>query len=764
MSMMTALVAGFGAALVAPALHRFAGRWTGTLLALVPAALFVFFASLLGPLASGHVATEQYAWAPRLMLHLSLRADGLALLMALLITGIGALVTLYANRYLEGHPQLGRFYLFLFVFMASMLGVVLADNLLALFIFWELTSLSSYLLIGFDHTRDTSRAAALQGLLVTVGGGQALLLGFLLLGAAAGTFEISQLPGATVREHALYPAMLLLVLAGAFTKSAQFPFHFWLPGAMAAPTPVSAYLHSATMVKAGVYLLARLTPALGGTPLWSTALTWVGGITMLVGALLALGQTDLKRILAYATVSVLGTLTFLLGLGTPVALHAMVVFLLAHALYKGTLFLAAGAIDHATGTRDILLLGGLRRAMPLTAAAVILAAVSMAGLVPAFGFIGKELVYEGALAAPRDAGLATGASVLAFIPLVAVAGMLAVRPFFGTARELPHAPHEGPPGMWLGPLVLSVLGVALGLFPSWVDGLVARASAAMTPAEPQHLKLWHGLTPSLGLSVASLVGGVGVYLLRNRIRAGLSGLGLERWGPGRAYELGLVGLNRFARFQTGLLQGGYLRRYLLMTLLAIGGLAVYTLVTRAEVWPHLRNASLEPYEAAIGVLMVLAAVAATRSNSRLASVAAMGVVGFGVSLVFLFFGAPDLALTQAIVEALTVVVFLLALFHLPVYEELSSRAARLRDLAVSLGFGALMTALVLLATQDHQFPPISGYFLENSVPAAHGRNVVNVILVDFRALDTLGEITVLAVAALGVSALLKAGRRKGTVP
>jgi multicomponent Na+:H+ antiporter subunit A len=761
MSMTVALFAGFAAAALAPGIHLVARRWTGTVLSAVPASMFVYFASLLGPITAGEVVSEQHAWAPRLMLQLALRVDGLSLLFALLITGIGALVTLYAGRYLEGHPHLGRFFLFFFTFMASMLGLVLSGNLLALFIFWELTSLSSYLLIGFDHTRDTSRAAALQGLLVTVGGGQALLLGFLLLGAVAGTFEISQLPGQALREHPLYPAMLLLVLAGAFTKSAQFPFHFWLPGAMAAPTPVSAYLHSATMVKAGVYLLARLSPVMGGTALWGTSVSLVGGVTMLVGAFLALGERDLKRVLAYATVSVLGTLTFLLGLGTPAALHATVVFLLAHALYKGALFLSAGSIDHATGTRDLALLGGLRRAMPLTATAVILAALSMAGLVPAFGFIGKELVYEAALVGGPRVWLATVASALTFVPLVAVAAMLALQPFFGPARELPHAPHEAPAGMWLGPLVLSALGMVLGAQPALVDGLLTRATPGLGPSELAPLTLWHGLTPALGLSVLSLAGGVGLFLLRDRIRAFLSGLHLERWGPERAYAGGLKGMLWAAGFQTRLLQSGYLRRYLLVTIVAISSLTAYVLVARSGVQPRLELSGIEAHEAVMGAVMLLAAVAAARTPSRLASVAAMGVVGFGVALFFLFFGAPDLALTQCIVEALTVVVFVLALFKLPQYQDLSGTLTRARDLVISLAFGAMMTVLVLVATQNQEYPPISGYFLENSVPAAHGRNVVNVILVDFRALDTLGEITVLAISALGVAALLKLGPKGG---
>jgi multicomponent Na+:H+ antiporter subunit A len=765
MALIVALFSGFAAAALAPGIHLVTRRGTGRVLCAVPAALFVYFATLLGPITAGEGVSEQYAWAPRLMLQLSLRVDGLSLLFALLITGIGALVTLYTGRYLEGHPHLGRFFLFFFTFMASMLGLVLSDNLIALFIFWELTSLSSYLLIGFDHTRDTSRAAALQGLLVTVGGGQALLLGFLLLGMVAGTFEISQLPGLTLREHALYPAMLLLVLAGAFTKSAQFPFHFWLPGAMAAPTPVSAYLHSATMVKAGVYLLARLSPVLGGTELWGTAVPLVGGITMLLGAFLSLGERDLKRVLAYATVCVLGALTFLLGLGTPAALHAAVVFLLAHALYKGALFLAAGSIDHSTGTRDLSLLGGLRRAMPVTAVAVGLAAISMAGLVPAFGFIGKELVYEAALVEAAVTGhprpwLAAAASTLTFVPLVAVAAMLALRPFFGPERELPHAPHEAPAGMWLGPVILSVLGLVLGARPALAEGLLARATPGIAPSDLAPLKLWHGLTPALGLSALSLAGGVGLYLLRDRVRALLSGLRLERWGPERAYALGLAGVLRLASLQTRLIQSGYLRQYFLVTIVSVGGLTAYALVVLSGARPRLEFSGIEAHEVVIGGLMLLAALAAAHSNSRLASVAAMGVVGFGVALVFLFFGAPDLALTQCIVEALTVVVFLLALLKLPPYRDLSSKLTRVRDGIISLAFGAVMTAMVLVAAQNHEYPPISGYFLENSVPAAHGRNVVNVILVDFRALDTLGEITVLVVSALGVAALLKLGPRR----
>ena len=375
---------------------------------------------------------------PALGVNLSFTVDGLSLLFALLISGVGALVLVYAGGYLAGSPQLGRLYAFLLFFMASMLGLVLADNLLLLFVFWELTSLSSYLLIGFDHERAEARAAALQALLVTGGGSLALLAGFLLLGQVGGSLELSALlsrPGA-VTAHLLYVPILLLVLAGAFTKSAQFPFHFWLPAAMAAPTPVSAYLHSATMVKAGVYLLARLSPVLGGTDFWVWLVTVTGSATMLVGAYLALRQSDLKLILAYSTVSALGVMTSLLGLGGALAVRAALAFLLGHALYKGALFLVAGALDHQTGTRDVDRLAGLARAMPITALAAGLAALSMAGIPPLFGFIAKELSYEATLHAPASAWV-TAAAVLANALLVAAAGLAGLKPFLGKALPPP---------------------------------------------------------------------------------------------------------------------------------------------------------------------------------------------------------------------------------------------------------------------------------------------------------------------------------------
>jgi multicomponent Na+:H+ antiporter subunit A len=552
---------------------------------------------------------------------------------------------------------------------------------------------------------------------------------------------------------------LLLILIGAFTKSAQVPFHFWLPSAMEAPTPVSAYLHSATMVKAGVYLLARLSPALGGTDLWIGTLSVVGVVTMLIGGWLALVQSDLKRILAYSTVSALGMLTLLLGIGGQLAVYAAMAYLLGHALYKGALFMVAGALDHETGTRDVDRLGGLGRAMPLLALAAGGSTLSMAGLPPLFGFIAKELTYEATLHASA-AGWITAAAVAANILLVAAAGLVGLRPFLGKALPTPRQAREAPPSLLLGPLVLAGLSIALGLWPGGgADELVSAASTAVfgQPASI-HLALWHGLTPALGLSAVTLVGGIGLYAGRGQLRRAVSWWGAAHWGPAAWYDLTLKGLNGLAIGQTRLLQSGYLRYYLMLTVAATTGLVGYALFGRGALAVAFNWSDVYFYEVGLAVLILLAVLAAVLMKSRLAAIVALGVVGYSVALVFVLYGAPDLAMTQFLVETLTVILFVLVFYHLPESQLVSDKVARWRDAALALAAGSLMTALVLVGTPEN-YAPISGYFAEHSVTQGHGRNIVNVILVDFRGLDTLGEITVLAVAAIGVYALLKLRRR-----
>jgi multicomponent Na+:H+ antiporter subunit A len=760
MRMIAAVLSGFGVALVAPWISRVGRNFAGWLLALLPLGLAIYFTTFISRVAHGERISAVYSWVPGLNANLSFALDGLSLLFALLITGIGALICIYAGGYLAGNKHLGRFYSFLLFFMASMLGVVLADNLLALFVFWELTSVSSFLLIGFTHERAASRAAARQALMITGSGGLALLVGMIMLGFVGGSFELSALPGKgdVIRASPLYGGILALMLLGAFTKSAQVPFHFWLPNAMEAPTPVSAFLHSATMVKAGVYLLARMSPILGGTEAWTVTVTTVGALTMLVGGLLALFQTDLKRLLAYSTVSALGTLMLLLGLGSEEGIKAMVVFLLAHALYKGALFMVAGAVDHETGTRNVNQLGGLWRAMPITAGIAVLACVSLASFGPVLSFIGKELLFEAVLHAEGPAVILVPAAVLAGALFVTVAAVVCIRAFFGPVHHTPRQPHEAPPSLWLGPAVLALLGGVLGMLPQLVqEALVAPvASAVLGRSTTVELALWHGVNPAFLMSLAAIGLGLGLFLVWDHIHSGWPWL---RWalgrGPERWYVVLLHGVDMLALALTRRLQNGYLRRYLMVTLLTTVGLVGGTLFAQAGLPQTIPWLQVRFYEVLLAALMLAAAGAALRASGRLGTVASLGIVGYGVALFYVLYGAPDLAMTQILVETLTVLLFVLAFYHLPNMHRTSSRAVRLRDAVIALLVGGLMTLLVLAATATPPTSRLAPYFVEHSKPDAHGSNIVNVILVDFRGLDTMGEITVLAVAAIGVYALLR---------
>ena len=762
MSLLIATLSGLGIAILCPFLHRVFRNSLGYAVALLPLYLTLYFGTKIPTLGPGEVVAISVPWAPGVGLSLSLRLDGLSLLFCLLISGIGTLICIYAAGYLGKHPQLGRFYAYLLAFMGAMLGLVLAGNLLTLYVFWELTTLTSYLLVGFDHERDEARTAAQQALLTTALGGLAMLGGFVLLGMIGGSFDIRELTSRaeTIRDHSLYLPALLLILAGAFTKSAQFPFHFWLPNAMAAPTPVSAYLHSATMVKAGVYLLARLLPLLGNTDAWTGIVTTVGAVTMVVGAFLALREHDLKAILAYLTINALGTLVMLLGIGTPLAVKAALTYLVAHALYKGALFLVAGAVDHATHSRDIRELGGLARRMPVSAAAAALAGLSMAGVIPLFGFIAKELYLEAVWESPGAGLWLTAASVISSLFLVAGVGLIVVRPFFGAATEKSSHAHEAAISVWVGPILLALCAVACGLAPMLAAPLIeAAASASYGLPVPVKLALWHGVTTPLLLSLVALFGGIGLYLVHHRLVRALPGSTLAvRWGPTSWYDRALGAMKWTAQRQTQLLQSGYLRVYIAIILAAIV-LLVGLMVLQVGLPIRAVTAGVRVYEGLAVALILAATLVAVRSDSRFRAIASLGVVGFSIAWLFHLFGAPDLAMTQLGVEALTVVLFVLAFHHLPKFGIFSDRRTRARDAILAITTGSVMTLLLLLVTGFSRYPPISEFHAEASYPLAHGRNVVNVILVDFRALDTLGEITVLSTAAAGVVALLRARPR-----
>ena len=719
-----------------------------------PALMTALFGRELWTLGSGSGRLIELPWAHSLGLSLSFNLDGLGLLFAILITGIGALIVLYASHYLGGHPQAGRFYASLFAFMGAMLGVVLSDNILTLFVFWELTGFTSFLLIGFEHERAAARSAAIQALIVTGGGGLALLAaGVLLRDLSATTSLVEMASGkASILASPLYPVIAVLILLAAFTKSAQVPFHFWLPNAMEAPTPVSAYLHSATMVKAGVYLIARMTPIVGSTPLWTVAVIGTGALTMVTGAYRAVQETDLKRILAYSTVSALGVLTLLLGAGTREALVAALVYLVAHAGYKGALFLVAGILDHEAGTRDISTLSGLRRTMPITSLAGGMAAVSMAGVPLTLGFVGKDGAYDALLQVRHWFPWPLVLLVLASI-LLGLAGVLAgVLPFRGNRSTVTGA-HDPSWPLWLPPVVLASVGLFAGVVPSILNApLSAAASATAGVPVDVSLSLWHGLTPALLLSVLT-VGAVGfAYVAHAAVRG-------RTWKPRHGtedlYQGAISMLDTVSRAIAPALHSASLRTYVMVivaTLVAIGGAALFWDPGFGSAVPRTR---ITGSDVLVTLVIIGGAIAATVARSTMSAVLALGAVGYGVALTFLTFGAPDLAMTQFSVETLTVLIFVLVFRHFRGLSDLSPRIIRARDGLLGIGIGLLIGGLLSSVATTETAPRLKEYFAAFGPTLGHGRNVVNVILVDFRAFDTLGEITVLATAAIGVRGLLR---------
>jgi multicomponent Na+:H+ antiporter subunit A len=737
----------------------------GLIPAAIAAALFLWFTQAMGTVAAGGVVRVAWDWVPSLGISLSFLIDGLSLTFGLLITGIGALVMLYSSKYLEGHEHFGRFHLYLVLFMLSMLGLVLADNLLTLFVFWELTTITSYLLIGFDHATKKSRRSALQALLLTGTGGLALLAGFILIGTVAGTFELSEIraQGNVLIDSALYLPILILILAGTFTKSAQFPLHFWLPNAMAAPTPVSAYLHSATMVKAGIYLMARMHPNLGGTEVWMWTLTIFGAVTAVFASFMAVKQTDLKQALAYTTLMALGTLTLFLGSDTGYAITAAVTFLIVHSFYKAALFLVVGIIDHGTGTRESEILGGLARAMPVTTVAAAVAALSMAGFPPLLGFIGKELKYAGVLGLETEPFLFAAAVLLANALMFAVAGVVAFRPFWRPGKPTPIAPHEGPWRMLAGPLVLAVAGAVFGLAPGLLATTLVNpgVAAILGPdAKPGALQLWAGVNMPLILSVATFALGLLLYARHRQLRDWLVSAGARAPSFDAGWDRLIDGIKAFAAWQTRLVQTGVMRHYVFVTFLTFVVAVAGTGLLKGAFSGSFAVTDLLLKNYVVVALIIAGCLLTLTTSSRVAAIAGLGAVGIGVALIFIIYGAPDVAITQLLVETLVVVLFAVAALKLPRLDLGGRKAHRPLDAVLAVAVGTTVTLVLLAVTAGPIDREITSYFESVAWTEAFGRNIVNVILVDFRALDTFGEIAVVAVAALSAFALLK-GRRPG---
>jgi len=754
-----------------PAKSRRGAAWAAGLAALAVSALAVDAA---GAVFAGEVLRWSVPWLPSLGLDFGFRMDGLAWLFTLLIGGIGALVVLYAAWYLDPADPARRFYVFLLLFMGAMLGVVLADNLVLLVVFWELTSLSSFLLIGYWHRRDDAREGARMALAVTGAGGLCLLAGVLLVGHIVGSFKLDAVlaAGDAIRAHPLYLTALVLVLLGAFTKSAQVPFHFWLPHAMAAPTPVSAYLHSATMVKAGVFLLARMYPALGHSEPWFWIVSSVGLATLVLGAYIAIFKHDLKGLLAYSTISHLGLVTLLFGLDEPLAIVAGVFHIINHATFKAGLFMSAGIIDHETGTRDMRRINGLLKYMPFTATLGMVAAAAMAGVPLMNGFLSKEMFFAETVTKDTHAlmnWLLPVGATLAGIFSVAYSIRFVHDVFFnGEPVDLPRTPHEPPFFMRLPVLLLVLLCVVVGLLPALTVGptLAVAAQAALhgqpgLPLPAYTLAIWHGWNLPLMMSLVAVIGGTLLYFGLQRFinlhRIVNLPLLWKRGGRDAFLALNEAGVVA-ARGLTGSLQTGSLQRYLAL---------LVAMAVAAGAWPFLRADAapsgalalhLEGLTAGAAVVAAIGLAAAVgvvlTHQRRMTALLLLAAVGLVVCLAFVHLSAPDLALTQLLVEMVTTILMMLALAWLPAESPPErSRWRAWRDALIALAAGLGVAALVWLVL-GRPFESISPYFLDQTLPEGGGANAVNVIIVDFRGFDTLGEITVMALAAIIIHALL----------
>ena len=747
---------------VIPGVAIRAGRNAAAILTFaVTAVAFLLLLSQAPAVLRGEVIQARIDWLPALGLNANFFLDGLGLLFAGLILGIGLLIILYARFYLAKSDPMGQFYAYLLLFQGAMVGIVLSDNILLLLIFWELTSLSSFLLIGYWKHLPEGRQGARMALAVTGGGGLAMIAGMLILGNIVGSYDLTVIlqNKEAIQASDWYLPALILILLGAFTKSAQFPFHFWLPHAMAAPTPVSAYLHSATMVKAGLFLMARMWPVLAGTPEWFWIVSTAGLITMVMAAKIAFFKDDLKALLAFSTVSHLGLITMLLGFGTKAAATVAVFHIINHATFKAALFMSAGIVDHEAHTRDLRRLGGLRTLMPITFGIVTLASLSMAGIPPLNGFLSKELMLGEAADTQWLTSWAMGAlATLGAAFSVAYSFRFLAHGFLGPVREdYPHQPHDPGFGLWAAPALLSALVVVIGLFPMLTAAwLVDVAAGAVTQeAVEVHIKHWHGLyPPALWMSLAAVGGGLAMLGAYPRLRAIWDAV--PRPEAKRLFDGVIEPLAARARSMTDGLQNGSFGRALTLAVLAIAGAALWAFLGGTHTPGTREGLAVSPVLLLIWAIMLLAAVAVPfLHRNRITALILTGVVGLLIAPLFMLFSAPDLALTQLSVEVVTILLMLLALNFLPKETPAESTAPRrLRDLGIAgiagLGIGGLAWAMM---TRDPAFDPISAFHLAQSKPGAGGTNAVNTIIVDFRGYDTYGEIIVLGIAALVIFAL-----------
>lgn len=731
----------------------------------VPLLLFLYLLTYLPAVYQGTKSILfKNEWIPSLGISLDFKIDGLSMLFGFMITGIGTLIYLYAAEYLKRDENIHRFYCYLTLFMGAMLGVVLSDNLITLFVFWELTSISSFFLIGYNTDQEASRKSAMWALGLTGLGGFFMLASFALIGIVAGTYSLNELlayPDVLLNNQYYY-IIIFLLFAGAFTKSAQFPFHFWLLGAMKAPTPVSAYLHSATMVKAGIYILARFSPILGGDTVWNDTLMIVGGITMVMGAVLSVFHKDMKGLLAYSTISALGIIVFLIGIGTETALYAACTFILVHALYKATLFLITGIVDHATHTRDLSVLRGLRKVMPVIAITGFIAALSSAGIPFTFGFLSKELIYgvsTDGISTQETVFVLTGIALLTNIFLTSSGFLAGIRPFFGKLPKEFEKIKKPNFYLWFPPVLLSALTLLFGIVPSIIDQSILKSAtiSVLGTSTQMYLSLWHGFNLVLLLSAITIVLGILLYFVIKPSSKNESRLkGLDDFSPQTILTSIALGIRWFAFRYTRFFHNGYLRVYIMFIVIFFTGIVGYKLFADVPLRVNTEDLSaFRIYEFTVFVITIIAIYFITSTTSRLTSIAALGVIGYSICLIFVFYGAPDLAMTQFAIDTLTVVLFVLVLFKLPPFLKFTNKKIQFRDGVISVCFGILISLITLQALVSPADKSVSKFYADNAYILAKGKNVVNVILVDFRGFDTLIETIVLSIAAVGVYSILK---------